>query len=124
MQITDNDYKSTTTKNKQRSHEGKFYNPDGGIPSMVFDEQMVTVDTITGNVYRNATGSCAVALDDPAKPLELQNPVDGSVIPFEAFIAKLQAQGCVSYGDVMIFNYSLYKQTAAERDAAIVAVEG
>ena len=86
---------------------------------MVFDEELVTYDPISERTVRNEVGSCIAQLDNPSKPLTLRNPVDDTVIPVTAFITKIQTG--VTYGDVMIINYSLGRQAQIERDEALIA---
>lgn len=107
--IEPTDYKAAQITGKQRVFGGTFSNELGGIPSIVFNEELITLDGTTGAVYRNQTGSCAASLTDPAKPLALRNPLDDSVV------------GTATYMDVMVMIYSLGRQTQIERDQALLS---
>lgn len=126
MEITSTDYKSQDIQGKQRSHKGSYTNPLDGVPSEVFDEELITYDPIAERVIHNEVGSCALSLTEPAKLLPILNPTDDSIIPIEMFIGKLQAQGGFSHEDYFMVRYSMYRQTANERDAVLIAarVEG
>lgn len=105
MIIDPTDYKAQQISGKQRVYGGSFTNELGATPAIVFNEELITLDGVTGAVYRNQVGSCVATLTDPAKPLTLRSPVDDSVI------------GQATYQDVMVMLYSLGRQTQLERDA-------
>lgn len=107
--ISATDYKANDIKGKQRIYGGKFFNPLDGIPSIMFEEELITYDSATDTVFRNAVGSCQTELVDPAKELTLRNPIDDSAI------------GTATYADVMVMLYSLGRQVQLERDAALLA---
>lgn len=111
MIIEPTDYKADKIKGKQRVYGGSFSNELEGIPSVVFNEELITHDAVSGRVFHNQTGSVAVSLTDPATPLTLRNPVDDSVI------------GAVTYQDVFVMLYSLGRQAQIERDAALIEVQ-
>lgn len=121
MIIEPTEYKTAETKSKQRINSFSGTNKLGGIPGIVFNEELVTHDPIADRTIKTPVGSCAVSLTDPAKPLTLRNPLDDTIIPIEAFIAKLTAQGGVVYEDEFILIYSLGRQTQIERDEALIA---
>ena len=120
--ITTTDYKASSIQGKQRIYGGKFANPMGGTPSVNFDEELITYDSVSDSVYRNQTGGCQAALTDPAKPLVLRSPTDDTEIPLAAFIAKLQAQGAVTNEDFFTFFYSLGRRAQLARDTYNAAV--
>lgn len=105
--IAPTDYKASAIQGKQRIHGGKFGNALDQIQWISFDEELITLDNTTGEIYRNPAGSCQTSLTDPAKPLTLRNPLDDSII------------GTSTYQDVMILLYSLGRQTQIERDEAL-----
>lgn len=115
--ITSTDYKADSTQGKQRIYGGKFFNPMGGTPSVVLDEQFISYDSVSDKIYVNEAGSCQAALNDPAKPLTLRSPVDDTEIPLSAFLTKLQAQGQFTNEDFFIAFYSLGRRTQLARDA-------
>lgn len=121
MIIDPTEYKTADTKSKQRIHGGKFGNVLGQTPWISFDEEFVTYDAIADKLYTNPAGSCQTTLTDPLKTLTLRNPVDDTIIPADAFIAKLTAQGGVFYEDQFIMLYSLGRQTQIERDVEMIA---
>ena len=121
--ITNTDYKANAIGGKQRIYGGKFSNPMGGTPSVNFDEELITYDSITDAIYRNQTGGCQAALTDPAKPLTLRSPVDDAEIPLATFIAKLQGQGQFTNEDFFICFYSLGRRAQLARDAYNAAVK-
>ena len=114
--ITPTDYKAASIQGKQRIYGGKFSNPMGGVPSVNFDEELITYDSGADAVYRNQAGGCQAALTDPAKPLTLRSPVDDTEIPLATFIAKLQAQGQFTNEDFFICFYSLGRRAQLARD--------
>lgn len=120
--VTPTDYKASAIQGKQRIYGGKFLNPMGGVPSVNFDEELITYDSGADAVYRNQAGGCQAALNDPAKPLTLRSPVDDTEIPLSAFIAKLQTQGQFTNEDFFIAFYSLGRRTQLARDSYNVAV--
>ena len=75
-------------------------------PAAVFTEEKVI--TLDGADIRTDFGSCAKAFD-PATLITLLNPDTG-----------LPTGATVSHGELYVILYSLYIQTAAERDAAIL----
>lgn len=101
------DYKANQVSGYQRSGSGTFSNPKGGIPSIVFNEEVLV--NVANQVFVRPCGSVSAALEDPAKSLILLNPLDDTVI------------GQATYQDVFIMLYSLYRQTADERDAVAEA---
>lgn len=107
--ILDTEYKTATTKSKQRVYGGRFGNEWSGIPWITMDEEVLTIDDSTGATYHNQCGSVSAQLTDPIKQLELRNPLDDSVI------------GTATYGDVMVMIYSLGRQLQLDRDAKIAA---
>lgn len=109
--IEPTEYKTATTPSKQRICSFNGTNELGGIPSITFNEEMVTHDTILDRVYHTPVGSCATALIDPAKVLTLRSPIDDSVI------------GSATYMDVLVTMYSLGRQTQIERDEALAAAK-
>jgi hypothetical protein len=120
--ITATDYKATSIQGKQRVYGGKFSNPMGGVPSVNFDEELITYDSATDTVFRNQAGGCQAALTDPAKPLTLRSPVDDTEIPLATFIAKLQSQGQFTNEDFFVTFYSLARRAQLARDAYNAAV--
>lgn len=106
--IAPTDYKTNQITGKQRVFCGTFSNRLEGVPSIVFHEELITLDATTGTVYSNQTGSCTASLTDPAKPLTMRSPLDDSVI------------GNATYMDVMVMIYSLGRQTQIERDEALL----
>lgn len=108
MLIEPTEYKTATTPSKQRICSFSGSNELGGIPSITFNEELVTHDTILDRVYHTPVGSCSTALTDPAKVLTKRNPVDDSII------------GEGTYMDAMVLIYSLGRQTQIERDAALL----
>ena len=121
--VTPTDYKADSTQGKQRIYGGKFFNPMGGTPSVVLDEQFISYDAVSDKIYVNEAGSCQVALNDPAKPLILRSPVDDTEIPLATFIAKIQTQGAFHNEDFFITFYSLGRRTQLARDAYNAAVK-
>lgn len=109
MIIEPTEYKTATTKNKQRIHAFKGFNPIDGVPSIIWDESFVTYDPVADRVIVTDVGSCSVSLTDPLKPLVLRNPADDTVI------------GQAQYQDVFVMLYSLGRQTQIERDEALIA---
>ena len=120
--ITATDYKASSIQGKQRIYGGKFSNPMGGTPSVNFDEELITYDSITDATYRNQTGGCQASLTDATKPLTLRSPADDAEIPLAAFIAKLQGQGQFTNEDFFIAFYSLARRAQLARDAYNSAV--
>lgn len=120
--IAATDYKASTIQGKQRVYGGKFSNPMGGVPSVNFDEELITYDSGADAVYRNQAGGCQAALTDPAKPLTLRSPEDDAEIPLSEFIAKLQAQGRFTNEDFFITVYSLARRAQLARDAYVLAL--
>lgn len=111
---------STQVTGGKRSYAGSFTNPKAGIPTITFAEEY---DCQAGaDAFVHPAGSLHVDLTDPQKPLSLRNPADDSEITLQMFIDKLQAAGGVTFEDVHLFWYSLYRQSADERDAAVVAM--
>lgn len=123
MIIEPTDYKAGQIKGKQRIYAFSGTNALDQIPSIVFDEELITLDQVTGRVFRNQTGSVAVSLSEPAKALPLKSPVNDTGITLEQFVAKLTAQGGLIYEDVMIVMYSLGRNVQIERDEALVAAQ-
>lgn len=119
--IVSTDYKASTTQGKQRIYAGKFSNPMGGIPSVYFDEEFITYDTVTDKVYTNQAGNCSAALSNASRELVLRNPVDDTVISIESFITKLTSQGKFTDEDFFIAFYSLGRRAQLARDTFIVA---
>lgn len=115
--IAATDYKAPAIQGKQRVYGGKFSNPMGGVPSVNFDEELITYDSATDTVFRNQAGGCQAALTDPAKPLTLRSPADDVEIPLATFISKLQAQGQFTNEDFFITFYSLARRAQLARDA-------
>lgn len=109
MIIEPTEYKTETTKSKQRINSFAGTNELGGLPGIVFNEEFVTYDPIADRTIKTPVGSCAVSLTDPAKPLTLRNPLDDTVI------------GAGTYQDVFVLLYSLGRQTQIERDEALIA---
>jgi hypothetical protein len=107
--ILDTEYKTATTKSKQRVYGGRFGNEFNGIPWITMDEEVLTEDSVSGLIYHNQCGSVNAQLTDPTKQIELRNPLDDSVI------------GSATYGDVMAMIYSLGRSLQMERDAALVS---
>ena len=120
--IAATDYKVSAIQGKQRIYGGKFSNPMGGTPSVSFDEELITYDSITDSTYRNQTGGCQAALNDAAKPLVLRSPADDTEIPLATFITKLQSQGQFTNEDFFICFYSLGRRAQLARDAYNAAV--
>lgn len=121
MLIEPTEYKTTTTKNKQRINSFTGSNELGGVPSIVFNEEFVTYDEVADRVIKTPVGSVATSMTDPLKSLVLRNTSDDTILPIELFIAKLTAQGGAVYEDVFLFLYSLGRQTQIERDEALIA---
>lgn len=119
--ITATDYKAASIQGKQRIYGGKFSNPMGGVPSVTFDEELITYDSITDAVYRNQTGGCQATLVDLTKPIVLRSPVDDTEIPLATFVAKLQGQAQFTNEDFFITFYSLARRAQLARDAVGIA---
>lgn len=120
--ITPTDYKAAAISGKQRIYGGTFSNPMGGTPSVDFDEELITYDSIADLIIRNKTGGCQASLTDITKPIVLRSPVDDTVIPLAAFIAKIQAQGVITNEDFFIVFYSLGRRTQLARDICRTAI--
>lgn len=97
------DYKADTIKGKQRAFEMLVKNPDGGIPTIDFSEELVVRDGDTV-IYQKDTGHATDSLTDPAEVVQLVNPVTGEVI------------GEFTYQDYYVMSYSVYRHVAAKRD--------
>lgn len=109
MIIEPTEYKTATTKNKQRINSFTGSNELGGVPSIVFNEEFITYDSVSDRVIKTPVGSVATSLTDPLKPLTLRNPLDDTVI------------GAAQYQDVFVMLYSLGRQTQIDRDEALIA---
>jgi hypothetical protein len=107
--ILDTEYKTSTTKSKQRVFGGRFGNEFNGIPWITMDEEFITEDSISGTIYHNPCGAVSAQLIDPTKSLSLRNPLDDSII------------GSATYGDVMVMIYSLGRQLQLDRDVLVIA---
>jgi hypothetical protein len=107
--ILDTEYKTSTTKSKQRVFGGRFGNEFNGIPWITMDEEVITEDSVSGTIYHNQCGSVTAQLIDPTKTLTLRNPLDDSAI------------GSATYGDVMVMIYSLGRQLQLDRDVLVAA---
>ena len=121
--VTPTDYKADSTQGKQRIYGGKFFNPMGGTPSVVLDEQFISYDAVSDKIYVNEAGSCQAVLTDPARPLTLRSPADDTEIPMATFISKLQGQGQFTNEDFFIAFYSLGRRTQLARDVYNAAVK-
>lgn len=109
--ILPTEYKTADIASKQRIYGGRFGNEAGAIPWITMDEEVLTVDGVTGATYHNPCGSLTAQLTDPDKPVELRNPIDDTVI------------GISSYGYAMMIIYSLGRSMQLERDSAQQQVE-
>lgn len=74
--ITATDYKAETTQCKQRIYGGKFFNPMGGTPSVVLDEQFISYDAVSDKIYVSEAGSCQAALEQRLATLQNNEQVD------------------------------------------------
>lgn len=119
--IAATDYKTSAIQGKQRVYGGRFSNPMGGVPSVNFDEELITYDSATDTVFRNQAGCCQATLTDATKPLTLRSPVDDTEIPLATFVAKLQGQGVFTNEDFFIAFYSLARRAQLARDAVGIA---
>jgi len=107
--ILETEYKTATTKSKQRVFGGRFGNEFNGIPWITMDEEVITEDSISGTIYHNPCGAVSAQLIDPTKSLTLRNPLDDSVL------------ATATYGDVMVMIYSLGRQLQLDRDVLVMA---
>lgn len=107
--VAPTDYKASAIKGKQRSNGGRFGNEYGQVPWVTFDEEIMVEDEVTGNVFRHHVGSVTVSLDDPARVIQLRNPLTDEVI------------GSITAQDCFVMMYSLGRQAQEDRDAALTA---
>ena len=99
-------YKQDQISGHQRSCAVKISNPFQGVPTIMFDEEVVVAidgkPTITQPV-----GYIPDSMSDPAKMFDLIHPETDEVV------------GSASYQDIYVMLYSLYRALAAERDEAL-----
>lgn len=105
------DYKETTINGQyseyQRSNKVIVMNELGGTPEITFMEQVIGT-LPDGTKVTPRTTKCADQMTNPAESFPLLNPLDDSVI------------GSLTYQEVYVTLYSLYRYVAAKRDAAAV----
>lgn len=87
----------------QRSNKIIVTNDLGSIPEITFMEQIVGTLPDGSKVTPRNT-KCVDQLMNPAESFNLLNPIDDSII------------GSLTYQDVYITLYSLYRHVAAKRD--------
>lgn len=100
------DYKETTTlaKEWQRCRTVTISNPLGGTPAISFEEERL-IQMSDGVARRSATG-CGLKFT-PAATFPLLDPS-----------TNLPVGASMTHADLYVALYSLYMQTAVERDAA------
>lgn len=102
------DYKETqvTGKKWQRCNVVHIDNPHQAQPTVTFAEQKVA--EVDGATFQTQLGQIVLPFD-PASVIELRNPVTGELTGQTTTLA-----------DVYVALYSLYSQSALERDAALI----
>ena len=99
------DYKEDKLKAKQRANYVAISNELGGIPNIIFVEEVATLIG-TDVISKVPVGQVSENLVDPAIEFPLLNPDTNEVI------------GHATYLDTYINLYSLYRFLAERRDAA------
>lgn len=109
------DYKETTINGQyteyQRSNKVIVMNELGGLPEITFMEQVIgTLPDGSKITPRNT--KCSDTMTNHAEAFDLLNPMDDSVI------------GSMTYQEVYVTLYSLYRYVASKRDAVVTPAEG
>ena len=99
---------------RTRSQKQTVVTPSGGIPSIeICEQEMVLVDGEGEVVLRETTAfSVALTAERLAKPFQLRNPVDDSLLGQE-----------VTGNQAIAFYYSFIRDCQLERDAAQVTTQ-
>lgn len=101
-------YKETSVVGTKytRSNRVKIHNPLGSTSSIVFNEENVVI-TDDGVISERA-GSISESLTNPLETFDIRNPETDEVI------------GTMTYQEVYVALYSLYRHLADKRDSAKV----
>jgi hypothetical protein len=84
------DYKSDKITGKQRARSVTISNPDGGVPTISYQEELSVI--ADGLNFRHDVGTIGCDMSDPTIEFPMLNPADNSVIGFIATICSLSSR--------------------------------
>jgi hypothetical protein len=95
-------YREGSIKSWRRSRHVHIINDYNQVPSILFDEELITIDGDL--IFRNDVGGLSTDLSDPMVQFNIRNPETDEVI------------GTSTFMEAYVILYSIYRHLAIARD--------